>query len=153
MTDIVMERMLPASVERVFAFVTRRESLRTWWGPEGMTVPEEHLDFTRPGPWHSVMMNGAGQRFRVSGQVTSVRPPNLVAFTWGWHDENGRRSHESHVTIEISEAGPDRSRLVLRHTGLPDAEAARRHREGWTATFAKLERVFTPSDHETARGK
>lgn len=141
MTDVVLERILPAAVERVFEFVTRHEHLLTWWGPEGMSLPEERLDFTRTGPWYSVMMNSQGQRYKVSGQVTSVRKPNLVAFTWGWHDENDRRGHESHVTIEISEAGPGRTRLRLSHARLPDAEAAKSHEGGWTSTLDKLERA------------
>lgn len=142
MTDVVLERILPAAVERVFDFVTRRENLLTWWGPEGMSLPEEQLDFTRPGPWFSVMQGAEGQRYKVSGQVTSVRPPNLVAFTWGWHDENDRRGHESHVTIEISEAGPGKSRLRLSHARLPDQDARDRHAQGWTSSLRKLERAF-----------
>lgn len=141
MTDVILERILSAAVDRVFEFVTRHEHLVTWWGPEGMSLPEEALDFTRPGPWYSVMMNSQGQRYKVSGQVTSVRKPNLVAFTWGWHDENDRRGHESHVTIEISEAGPGKARLRLSHARLPDAEAAKSHEEGWTSTLTKLERA------------
>jgi uncharacterized protein YndB with AHSA1/START domain len=139
MTPVVMERILPAGVERVFDFVTRRENLLTWWGPEGVTLPDEALDFTRPGPWHSVMVNAKGQRFKVSGQVTKVKAPNLVAFTWGWHDEADRRGPESHVTIEISEAGPGKSRLVLSHIDLPDEEARKAHSEGWTSSLRKLE--------------
>lgn len=140
MNDLVLERILPGSVERVFDLVTRREHLLTWWGPEGMTVPEERLDFTRTGPWHSVMVSPDGQRFKVSGQVTSVKAPNLVAFTWGWHDEAGQRGTESHVTIEIAAAGPGKSRLTLRHAGLPDKAARDAHGEGWKSSLDKLER-------------
>lgn len=137
---VILERVLPAAVEKVFAFVTRHENLLSWWGPEGTTLPDENLDFSRAGPWHSVMMNADGRRFKVSGQLTRVEPPNLVAFTWGWHDEDDRRGHESHVTIEISEAGPGRARLRLSHARLPDAEAKRLHGVGWTSSLGKLER-------------
>ena len=134
----VTERILPGAVEVVFDFVTQRENLLTWWGPEGITVQDEKLDFTRTGPWHSVMVNSDGQKFKVSGHVTSVKAPNLVAFTWGWHDDSDRRVHERHVTIEVTDAGPGKSRLVLSHADLPDDEAKMRHAEGWTSSLRKL---------------
>ena len=62
----------PAPPERVFAFLTERRHVLDWWGPEGMSLSDESLDFTREGPWHSVMLNADGRRFKVSGQVTEV---------------------------------------------------------------------------------
>ena len=142
MTTLVIERTLAATIEQVFDFVTRRENLLKWWGPEGMTLPEETLDFTRTGPWHSVMMNADGKRFKVSGEVTQVNPPNVVAFTWGWHDENDDRGHESRVQIELSAEGEDATRLTLRHTDLADDESSANHEMGWTSSLRKLERAF-----------
>jgi len=144
MTDVVLERLLPAAVERVFDFVTRRQNVLTWWGPEGSSLPDEALDFSRPGPWHSVFINADGRRYKVSGHVTRVEKPNLVAFTWGWHDDTDKRGQESHVMIEISAAGPDSTRLVLRHADLPDDEATRHaHGVGWTSALNKLERALS----------
>lgn len=142
MTEVVLERTLRAGVETVFAYVTRRQDLLTWWGPEGSTIPDESLDFSRPGPWHSVFINADGRRYKVSGQVTRVEKPNLVAFTWGWHDPDDNRGRETHVTIEITEAGPGRARLVLRHADLIDEDSANAHRQGWTSSLLKLERIF-----------
>ena len=51
-------------------------------GPRGMHVPEHNLDFSRTGPWYSVMQNAEGQTYKVSGHVTHVDPPNSVGFTW-----------------------------------------------------------------------
>lgn len=140
MSDVVMERMLPAAAERVFDFVTLRPLVLGWWGPEGGTVHDDQLDLSRPGPWHSVFENAEGRRYKVSGQVTRVERPSLVAFTWGWHDDSDRRGRETHVTIEIIAAGPALSRLVLRHVGLPD-DGAQAHRRGWSGSLAKLERL------------
>jgi uncharacterized protein YndB with AHSA1/START domain len=144
MTDLVLERLLPAAIDRVFDFVTRRQNVLTWWGPEGATVPDERLDFSRPGPWHSVFQNSDGRRYKVSGQVTRVEKPNLVAFTWGWHDDKDNRGPESHVMIEISEAGPDRTRLIVRHADLPDDPDSRgAHDRGWAGALTKLERLLS----------
>lgn len=138
MADLVLERHLGASVDKVFSFVTQPENLLKWWGPEGMTVPEGDLDFTRLGAWSSVMMNGEGQRYKVSGTVTEVTPTSRVAFTWAWHDENDNRGHESQVTLELSaQDGGTLFRLI--HSGLADDDAAKNHTQGWTSSLRKLE--------------
>ena len=139
---LVIERILSAPVEKVFEFITQRDNLLKWWGPEGMTVPEETLDFRRTGSWHSVMMSAEGNRFKVSGEVTEVKAPNLVAFTWGWHDEDDARGHESHVRLEVSAHGEGKTKLVLRHSELADDESAQNHEMGWTSSLKKLERAF-----------
>lgn len=137
MAELTLERRLNAGLNRVFEFITQPQNLTQWWGPEGMTIPEGDLDFTRLGPWDSVMMNGEGQRFHVSGEVTEINPPNRISFTWAWHTD-GERGHESQVTIELKPQG-DTTLLRLIHTGLADEEAAKNHNMGWTSTLNKLE--------------
>lgn len=138
--DLRLERDFPVSPETLFGFVSTTDGLLQWWGPEGLTVPEHDLDFTRVGPWFSVMVNPEGKRFKVSGHVTHVDPPTSVGFTWAWHDENDRRGAESHVTLKVT--ATDRgAHLVIDHRGLPDSEAAQNHTEGWTSSLRKLERV------------
>lgn len=141
MTDLKLECRLPADVKTVFEFVTRAENLAKWWGPEGMSLPEKRLDFTRPGPWSSVMMNAEGKRFKVTGKVVAVDAPRSVELTWAWHDENDVRGHESKVRFEVRPDGAGASLFVLTHTGLPDEESAKNHEMGWTSSFRKLERL------------
>lgn len=137
MTDLRLEREFNVTPERLFAAVTRRADLLRWWGPEGMDVPEETLDFTKPGPWFSVMRNSEGQRYKVSGHVTHVTPPKSVGFTWAWHDERDTRGAESHVTFTIlqTETG---ARLVIDHRDLGDDDASANHETGWSSTLRKL---------------
>lgn len=140
MTDLRLERRFACPPDMLFAFVTEPAHLLDWWGPEGMHVPEGRLDFTREGPWDSVMQSAEGQRFKVSGQVTKVDPPHSVGFTWAWHDEADRRGAESHVTLTITPDGTG-SRLVLDHRGLGDDEVAQNHEAGWTSSLTKLGRL------------
>jgi uncharacterized protein YndB with AHSA1/START domain len=140
MTDLKIERNFAADARTVFAFVTQTRHLLKWWGPEGMTVPEYDLDLTKPGPWSSVMMNADGQRYKVTGEVLEVDPPRSVEFTWGWHDENDLRGHDTSVRFEVHPEGSG-TRFVLIHTGLADEESARNHEMGWTSSLNKLERL------------
>ncbi len=141
MAELRIERVLNADISRVFEFVTRGEHLVKWWGPEGMSLPDHTLDFTKPGPWHSVMQSGDGQKFTVSGQVTHVDAPNAVGFTWAWHDENGKRGDESHVMIALSANADGTTEFLLHHRELADDAASAAHSDGWTSSIRKLERL------------
>lgn len=142
MSDLRMEREFPVSPEALFAWISDPEKLVQWWGPEGLHVPEGDLDFTREGPWFSVMVNGESQRFKVSGQVTHVKPPVSVGFTWGWHDDADRRGDESHVTFTVVESAGG-AKLILEHRDLADDEIGARHEQGWASSLRCLEALLT----------
>jgi len=95
------------------------------------------MNFTRIGPWQSTMVNGDGQRFKVTGRVTHVDPPKSVGLTWAWHDDADERGHESHVTFTVRPHA-DGARLIVDHRGLADDEQAGRHTEGWTSSLNKI---------------
>jgi len=146
MSELTLERVFSADVETVFAFITRTEHLLKWWGPEGTNVGEHDLDLSRPGTWSSTMVNAEGGKYKVSGEVLHADPPRRVEFTWGWHDEQDVRGHESRVRFDIAENLGGGTRFVLTQTGLPDDESAFNHNEGWTSSLRKLERVAGGSD-------
>lgn len=137
MTDLRLERDFRVAPQVLFDWISRTENLLKWWGPEGLHVPEHDLDLSRPGPWYSVMVNGDGQRFKVSGQVTHVNPPVSVGFTWAWHDDDNQRGHESHVTFTVTETA-EGARLIVDHRDLDGGEMGARHEEGWTSALRKL---------------
>lgn len=137
MVDLRLEREFKVSPERLFQAVTERSDLLQWWGPEGMDVPEDDMDFTKTGPWFSVMRNGEGQRYKVSGHVTHVSPPKSVGFTWAWHDDSDQRGAESHVTFTIEETDSG-ARLVIDHRNLGDDEISANHEKGWSSSLNDL---------------
>lgn len=137
MTDLRLERDFPVDAARLFHWISAPEKLLQWWGPEGIHIEENALGFTNTGPWFSVMQNKEGQRFKVSGQVTHVDPPNSVGFTWGWHDDQDQRGHESHVTMSV-EATKSGSRLVIDHRDLDGSEQSANLEGGWNSTLNKL---------------
>lgn len=141
MTDLRLQRDYKVTPERLFAAVTSRAELLQWWGPEGMDVPEDDMDFTRTGPWYSVMRNSEGQRYKVSGHVTHVSPPKSVGFTWAWHDDKDARGAESHVTFTIEKTDTG-ARLVIDHRELGDDEISANHESGWSSSLRKLDALL-----------
>jgi len=138
-TDVSIERVFSALQEKVFSFITETENLLKWWGPEGISIAENNLNFSACGPWFSVMVNGEGQKLKVSGQVTSVDSPNSVSFTWGWHDDQDVRGAESHVKVTLSADQSGGTNFELVHRDLTDEEAGIRHNEGWASSLRRLE--------------
>ena len=145
MTDLSIEKPSPLPPDRVFDLVTAPAHLPSWWGPEGITLGEYKLDFTRPGPWFSVMIEPESAAHRVSGEVLHVAPDEAVELSWAWHDrETGRRGHESTVRLSVRTDGYGGTILSIRQTGLADAESARLHHEGWASSLARIGPLCRP---------
>ncbi|OAO04429.1 hypothetical protein A8B75_07360 [Sphingomonadales bacterium EhC05] len=138
MADLEITRHFAASPKIVFAFVTRPEHLAQWWGPEGIHLGEHDLDFTRLGPWGSVMHGDEGATYKVTGQVLAIEEGQSVSFTWAWHDEADVRGDESRVTFSVYADGKGGTDFVMLHSGLPDDDSANNHEDGWTSSLVKL---------------
>ncbi len=141
MSKLELKRRFSQEPGMVFDFVTRKEHLVKWWGPEGVNVPDHALDFSRIGAWYSVMVNAEGKRFKVSGEVTAVDAPRCVEFTWAWHDVDDVRGHESIVRLEVNGTPDGGSELTIHHSQLADDESAANHDIRWTSSLKKLERM------------
>lgn len=141
MSTVKIERTFPHPPETVFAFVTQTEHLLDWWGPEGMGVKEHALDLSRPGDWSSTLINAEGGLHKMSGEVIEIDPPRSVEFTWGWHDDQDQRGHESRVRFEVEPDGQGGSHFRLIHSGLADDESAANHNHGWSSSLRKLENL------------
>ncbi|WP_324754117.1 SRPBCC domain-containing protein [Roseovarius sp. Pro17] len=142
MSTLTLERTFPHPPEHVFSYLTEPKNLLKWWRPESMSMKEHNLDFSRPGPWSSTLINAEGGLHKMSGNVVAVDPPRSVEFTWGWHDDADQRGAESRVRFEVHPAkGGSLFRLI--HSGLPSDESAQNHGKGWTSTLKKLERLLS----------
>lgn len=140
MADLEMKRHFAAPPEKVFDFVTQTQHLSKWWGPEGIILAEHELDFSRPGPWMSIMKNSEGGIYKVTGEVLSVEHGKSVSFTWAWHDDDDKRGHESEVHFAVKSDGKGGTDFTMLHRNLPDDDSAQNHESGWTSSLTKLER-------------
>lgn len=144
MTDLSIEKPIPLPPGRVFDFVTSPDHVPSWWGPEGITLGECHLDFTHPGPWSSVMIEPENGWHRVSGEVLHVTPGEAVELSWAWHDRRtDERGHESLVRLSVRSDGLGGTILSMHQTGLADAESARLHHQGWASSLNRIGPLFS----------
>ena len=139
MTDektLLIDRVLQASPERVFAAWTDTAQLAQWYGPEGMTAEIFENDVT-PGGRYALVMRSAEGEYHLSGAYEEVDPPKKLVMTWKWKtsDETTR------VTVELRPEG-DGTHLRLTHTDFAEAEQASSHNQGWTSSLNDLERYL-----------
>ena len=101
MSVLRMERIFPVAPERVFSFLTQMNNLLQWWGPEGTTIGEHNLDFSRLGAWSAIMYSPEGYAADVGGEVIAIDPPNSVELTLSFKEDDGKRGPESVIRFEV----------------------------------------------------
>jgi uncharacterized protein YndB with AHSA1/START domain len=124
--DIVVERWVSVTPDRVFAYFTDTEKWLAWQGTEA------EIDLVPGGIWR---VNVTGDGF-ASGRVVEVVDNERVVFTWGW--EQGPPVAPGSTTVAI-DLVPDRDGTLIRltHSGLP-SDQVEIHRHGWTHYVARL---------------
>jgi uncharacterized protein YndB with AHSA1/START domain len=135
-----IRRVLPARRSVVFDAMSGANELAKWWGPAGFTT--QSLDFqVRVGERYRIAMQPPhGDRFYLTGEFRAVAPPARLAFTFVWEDPDPD-DLETLVALSFRDLG-ESTEVAL--TQSPFKTEARRslHRDGWTESFDKLERVL-----------
>lgn len=130
-----IERTFRAPIEKVFAAWTSPQALMTWFAPTEPAT-DATVDLRIGGAWSITFPNPTGGVARVVGTYRKIVPPRRLVFTWRF--ESWRASHEdSIVTVELTPTA-NGTTLRLVHERLPDADAAARHEQGWSAGLAKF---------------
>jgi uncharacterized protein YndB with AHSA1/START domain len=132
-TGIRIERVLQASIDRVYDAWTRPELLTHWYCPNPELDLKVDAD-VRIGGSYVVTMGPHVLR----GGYTELEPPRLIAFTWKWDHADGAASQ---VRVELSEVDGG-TRMLLSHTGLENAEDVKNHLQGWQGDLVRLRLVL-----------
>lgn len=128
MAELEREVLIDASPATIYALLTVPEQHVRWEGTEADLDP-------RPGGLYRVLIAG---QYEASGEFVEVVPDEKVAFTFGWDDE-GNPIRPGSTTVEITlEPEGDKTRVRLRHSGLPDDEAVAMHIHGWDHYLGRL---------------
>jgi uncharacterized protein YndB with AHSA1/START domain len=136
-----IKRVLPAPPPAAFAAFSDPNVLVRWWGPEGFTIPS--LEFQpRVGETYRIEMQPPeGDPFYLTGEFREVDPPARLAYTFVWEDPDPDDA-ETLVVLSFRDLG-ESTEVAL--TQGPFKTEARRalHRDGWTDSFDKLERLIS----------
>ncbi len=152
---VVITLDLAAPPAEVYRYLTDPARYVRWMGSSAVLE-------ARPGGRYEVTMSDG---FRAAGAFTAAEPPHLVAFTWGFaDDEAASRTKEARtgepradrtagdmpagstrVTLTLAAAGGG-TRLTLRHDNLPSADLAAAHQVAWDTYLPRLAAVAAGAD-------
>lgn len=129
-----IQRVLPGTVERVWAYLTESDLRRKWLAAGEMVLevgaPVEltwrNDELTRPPGRRP---DGFSAVQRMTSRVIDVDPPRKLAIGWG---------SEGDVTFELAPAG-DGVLLTITHRRLPDRATKLNVSAGWHAHLDVLE--------------
>jgi uncharacterized protein YndB with AHSA1/START domain len=134
LTDITVTRTIPAPVEDVFDVWTDPKSPGgPWFGAERII-----LNPVVDGLFYLVVKH-EGRTWPHYGRFLLVERPHKVEYTWV---SEGTQGVESIVAVTFEPLAKQKTEVTLRHSGVPDDEMGRRHKEGWTWVLSMLEERF-----------
>jgi uncharacterized protein YndB with AHSA1/START domain len=136
-----MERVISAPVEEVFDAFVIPEQLASWWGPEGVSIPDYSMDVRPGGKWRTVMQLPDGNKPEVSGVYRTIEKNKRLVFTWAWKQDDGSRGHETEVTVTFEPAGKN-TKITLVQSLFAEVAHRDRHGEGWESSFNSLEKYL-----------
>jgi uncharacterized protein YndB with AHSA1/START domain len=146
---IVIERTFDAPVNLIWQLWTQPEHFKSWYGPNGFTVPVAEMD-VRVGGKRLVCMAAPDGIWTMwlAGEHTEVVPNQRLVYTESMADEAGNvvlpskygmNDDEHPTTTEVTVILEDldgRTKMVVTHAGVPANQGGAK--AGWEQAFTKL---------------
>jgi uncharacterized protein YndB with AHSA1/START domain len=136
-----MKRVLKAAPPAAFVAFSAPSVLAKWFGPRGFTVPSLKFHPRVGDSYRIEMQPPQGAPFYLTGEFRHVVPPANLSYTFVWENPDPD-DVETSVVLSLRDLGG--STEVSLSQG-PFMTSARRalHRDGWTDSFDKLERLIS----------
>lgn len=146
---IVIERIFDAPIKLVWKMWTEADHFKSWYGPQGMSIPVAEMDVRVGGKrlvCMEMQMPEGSMKMWFTGEYCEVSPHSRLVYTDSMADEHGNVVDPStmgmpanypmatEVTVLLADVD-GRTKMVMTHAGVPaDSGGA----DGWTQAFAKL---------------
>jgi uncharacterized protein YndB with AHSA1/START domain len=123
---VVIERLLPGPIERLWAYLTESDKRRKWLAAGEMILePGAPFEFVWRNddlsPRKEPKVNDFPDEQRMASRILEVDPPHRLAFTWQGSGD---------VTMELAPRG-DKVLLTIVHADLPDRDTLLMVAAGW----------------------
>ena len=152
--EITITRVFDAPRELVWKAWTEPEHFMRWWGPKGYTAPVYKVDLRVGAKYLYCMRSPEGQDFWGTGVYREIVPLERIAFTDSFADAEGNLVPPTHygfgadfpselLVIVTFEDYEGKTKLTLKHVGLPAGELSEQTAAGWNESFDKLADILT----------
>ena len=148
--DLLITRIFDAPRKLVWKAWTDPEHLMRWWGPKDFTSPVCKTDLHVGGKYLYCMRSKEGRDFWSTGMYNEIVPFERIVCTDSFADEKGNAVPASHygmpgddwpmelyVTITFEDLG-NKTKMTLKHVGLPAGQMKEMCGAGWNESFDKL---------------
>lgn len=147
--ELTITRIFDAPREKVWQAWTSPEEIKKWWGPKYFTAPVSKIDLRVGGKYLSCMRGPDGKDYWSTGVYRELVPMERIVVTDSFADEKGNVVPASHygmtgdfplellVTVTFEELG-NKTKMVLRHEGIPLGMMREMTETGWSESFDKL---------------
>jgi uncharacterized protein YndB with AHSA1/START domain len=137
--SLTLKRRLNASPEKVYAAWTDPQKIARWIGPAQVKAGsvQAEIDARTGGRFRLSFTAENGEYHQVGGVYREVVPNQRLVFSWAWHSTPER---ESLVTVTLKPDGAG-TLLTLSHEKFFDQAAADGHRNGWTGSLDRLQKL------------
>ena len=135
---LMLNRVIDAPVEAVYAAWTDPTMLRRWLAPGTATVVRAVAEVAVGGTFLVEMRTADGKRWLTRGVYREVVPLRRLVHTWRWEGSD----IETLVTVEFEPESAGKTRLTLTHSRFAQDDAREEHERGWIGCLAKLEELW-----------
>jgi len=152
--ELFIERIFDAPRELLWKAWTDPQHIMRWWGPKDFTAPVAKIDFRVGGTYLFCMRSPDGQDYYSTGVYREIVPLQRIVYTDSFADEKGNVVPATHygmgqdfplelqVTVTFEEHG-NKTRMTLRHAGIPEGKMTDDTLQGWGESFDKLAESLT----------
>ncbi len=154
--ELVLTRVFDAPRELVFQAWTEPEHLKSWWGPNGFTLPHCTVDLRPGGAIHFCMRSPDGFEIWSKGIYREIVAPERIVSTTYFSDEQGNKLTPGHygmpdwpaellMTVTFEEKD-GKTTMTVRQESATDVlpEAAKKDAQrGWGESFDRLAAYVT----------
>jgi uncharacterized protein YndB with AHSA1/START domain len=151
--EIVITRLFDAPRDLTWRAWTEPEFVMQWWGPKNYTSPSCKIDLRVDGNYLFCMRSPEGRDFWSTGVYREIKKPERIVCTDSFADEKGNVVPATYygmsqdfplemlvtLTFEV-QAG--RTKLTLRHAGIPSGGIRDLTRAGWNESLDKFAGVL-----------
>jgi len=129
LTDIIVTSTIPAPAEEVFdVWIDPKSPGGPWFGADRVI-----LNPVVDGLFYHAVKH-EGRTWPHYGRFLQIDRPRRVEYTWV---SEATKGVESIVLFTLEPKG-DHTEVTLRHSGVPDDDMGRQHKEGWTWMMSAL---------------
>lgn len=117
MKTYTTSRVIPATLEQVFAAISDSSRLARWWGPAGFTNTITSCDFRKGGRWILTMHGPDGSNYPNEYLFVEIIEPAKVVIS---------HVHEPKFTLTIQLANSSEGTLVMWEQAFENSDVASR---------------------------